>query len=402
MANNEALKKLRDETHQELETNILPYWMKNVVDPKGGFYGEINGKGEVVPNAIKGGVLNARILWTFSAAYRIFKKKEYLDTATRAKREIIDKFYDKKNGGTYWTIDCDGKPVDAKKQIYQLGFSIYGLSEYNRATGDEEAKEYAIKLFHDIENHSFDKEKNGYIEAFAQDWSDLNDVRLSDKEDNSPKTMNTHLHILEPYTNLYRIWKDPIIEQKLRNLIDLFCDKILMKNYHLGLFFDNDLNCNSPIFSFGHDIEAAWLMDEAAQVLGDKAVIDKVLKIIHHVTDEACRGLLGAEAGMIHELNAKTGELDAHREWWPQCEAIIGCLNAYQRFGDKKYLDRSIEVWTFVKNHLIDHEHGEWYWGLRANGTLMLDDDKIGLWKCPYHNSRMCMEVYERAKEMGV
>lgn len=397
-----ALKKLRDETLQDLEENILPYWMKNVVDPNGGFYGQIDGNDKLIPNAIKGGVLNARILWSFAAAYRIFKKKEYLDIATSAKRELIDKFYDKKNGGTYWTIDCDGKPNDAKKQIYQLGFSIYGLSEYNRATGDEEAKEYAIKLFHDIENHSFDKEKNGYLEAFTQDWKDLSDVRLSDKEDNSPKTMNTHLHILEPYTNLYRIWKNPEIEQKLRNLINIFCDKILMKNHHLGLFFDRDLNCNSPIVSYGHDIEAAWLIDEAAQELGDKAVIEKVLKIIHKVTDEANRGLIGTGSGYIHELNSKTGEIDAHREWWPQCEAIIGNVNAFQRFGDQKYLDNAIDVWEFVKNHIIDHKNGEWFWGIHDDGTPMLEKDKIGLWKGPYHNSRMCMEIFERSKKMGL
>ena len=402
MAQLDALKQLRDETTHELESNILPYWMKNTIDPNGGFLGEINGKGEVVPNAIKGGILNARLLWTFSAAYRVFKKKEYLDIATRAKREIIDKFYDKKNGGTYWSLDATGKPNDTKKQIYQLGFSIYGLSEYNRATGDEEAKEYAIKLFHDIENHSFDKEHNGYYEAFQQDWKPLADVRLSDKEENTPKTMNTHLHILEPYTNLYRIWKDAEIEKKLRNLIELFCDKILMKNGHLGLFFDDELNCTSPIFSYGHDIEAAWLMDEAAHVLGDKTVIEKVKKVIHRVTDEADRGFIGPYAGMIHELNSKTGEIDAHREWWPQCEAIIGYVNAFQRFGNNDYLVKACDVWTFVKNHIIDHEKGEWYWGIHADGTPMLEQDKIGFWKCPYHNSRMCLEVYERSKELGI
>lgn len=402
MTNLESLKQLRDETLNELETNILSYWMKNTIDPNGGFLGEINGRGEVVPNAVKGGILNARLLWTFSAAYRIFQKKEYLDIATRAKREIIDKFYDKQYGGTYWSLDSNGKPLDTKKQIYQLGFAVYGLSEYNRATNDEEAKEYAIKLFHDIESHSFDKQNNGYFEAFKRDWQPIEDVRLSDKEDNSPKTMNTHLHILEPYTNLYRIWKDKECELKLRNLIDLFCDKILMKNNHLGLFFDEKLNCNSPLFSFGHDIEAAWLIDEAAHVLGDKKVIEKVKKIIQKVTIEADRGFIGPYGGMIHELNAKTGEIDAHREWWPQCEAIIGYVNAFQRFGDEEYLVKAGEVWTFVKNHIIDHEKGEWFYGIHDDGTPMYEKDKVGFWKCPYHNSRMCYEVYERAKELGL
>ena len=187
-----------------------------------GFYGRITGTGKLEPQAVKGAVLNARILWTFSSAYRLLGKAEYLETATRAKRVIIDQFYDKEQGGIYWSLDYAGRPADTKKQIYALGFAIYGLSEYHRATGDEEALTYAIRLFKSIEQYSFDSVKNGYCEALTRDWNEISDMRLSDKDENECKTMNTHLHILEPYTNLYRVWKDAVLEKQLRNLIELF------------------------------------------------------------------------------------------------------------------------------------------------------------------------------------
>lgn len=229
---------LKDEVEKTLTSNILPYWMDKMKDIQhGGFYGRISGQEILWPEAGKGAILNARILWTFSSAYRLLHNTEYLDTATRAKREIIDRFYDKRFGGIYWCIDVSGRPLDTKKQIYAIGFAIYGLSEYYRATGDSEALEYAIRLYHDIEVHSFDKEKNGYCEALTRDWKEMEDVRLSDKDANERKTMNTHLHILEAYTNLFRVWKDECLKARLHNLIRLFIDCILDVNTsHLQLF----------------------------------------------------------------------------------------------------------------------------------------------------------------------
>ena len=218
---NKITEDLQNEVQWELENNILPFWMNRMIDSEyGGFHGQITGNNQRVVHAPKGAILNARILWTFSAAYRLLRKPEYLETATRAKRYLIDKFYDQEFEGIYWELDYTGQPVQTKKQIYALGFAIYGLSEYNRATGDKEALDYAIRLFKAIEQYSFDPEKNGYMEAFTKDWKLIEDMRLSDKDENEKKTMNTHLHILEPYTNLYRVWKDEHLKKQLRNLID--------------------------------------------------------------------------------------------------------------------------------------------------------------------------------------
>ena len=290
---NKITEDLQNEVQWELENNILPFWMNRMIDNEyGGFHGQITGNNQRVVHAPKGAILNARILWTFSAAYRLLRKPEYLETATRAKRYLIDKFYDQEFEGIYWELDYTGQPVQTKKQIYALGFAIYGLSEYNRATGDKEALDYAIRLFKAIEQYSFDPEKNGYMEAFTKDWKLIEDMRLSDKDENEKKTMNTHLHILEPYTNLYRVWKDEHLKKQLRNLILIFTDKILdHRTYHLNLFFNEDWESKYRIISYGHDIEASWLLHEAAIELGDNEILQKVEPLVQKVAIAAEDGL---------------------------------------------------------------------------------------------------------------
>lgn len=393
------IRELRREAQDVLEHNILPYWMNNMVDQQnGGFYGRIDGNEQLVPEAEKGAVLNCRILWTFSAAYRIFGKKEYLQMATRAKDYIIDHFYDKDLGGIYWSLDYKGQPLDTKKQIYALGFAIYGLSEYHWATKDAEALNYAISLFESIEKHSFDRVKNGYCEALDREWNEIADMRLSEKDANERKTMNTHLHILEPYTNLYRVWKDERLKVQLRNLINIFTDKIWNPSTgHLQLFFDENWQSKYNIYSYGHDIEGSWLIHEAALELGDKELLAKVEPIIRQIAVAASEGLM-PDGSMAYERNLDAGHVDTDRHWWVQAEAVVGYVNLYQHFGEEAALDKAWNCWQFTKNHLIDNTHGEWHWSILTDGKVNRTDDKAGFWKCPYHNGRMCMEIVERFK----
>ena len=384
----------------EFENNILPFWMNKMEDnEQGGFYGEITGDDELRPEASKGAILNARILWTLSAAYRLLKKPEYLKTATRAKRYLIDRFYDPEYGGIYWELDYKGNPLDTKKQIYAIGFAIYGLSEYARATGDAEALEYAQRLFEVIEQHSFDPVQNGYLEALTRDWQPIEDMRLSDKDENEKKTMNTHLHILEPYTNLYRVWKDERLERQLRNLIDVFITRILdPQTGHLNLFFEEDWTNKYRIYSYGHDIEASWLIHEAALVLGDETVLKRIEPLIVRIAQAADEGLK-PDGSMIYENFLDKQKIDRELHWWVQAENVVGHINLYQHFGDESALDIAARCWEFIKAKLIDHEHGEWHWSILPDGTVNRKDDKAGFWKCPYHNGRMCMEVIERFGE---
>ena len=392
-----AAQALASQTKKELTENILPYWTSKMCNPAGGFYGRISGNEETDLSAPVGNIMTARLLWTFSSAYRLFKDSAeaegYLAMATRAKDLIISRFYDPEYGGTYWSLNPDGTPLDTKKQIYAIAFTIYGLAELNRATGDAKALEYAIKLFNSIEDHSFDTEKDGYFEAFTRTWDTIEDMRLSDKDANESKTMNTHLHVLEAYTCLYRVWKNSRLEERLRGLICIFEKHILGPDGHLRLFFDDDWNSGYDIVSYGHDIEASWLIHEAALVLGDEAVIGRIEKLVPAIAAAAGEGF-SPEGGMIYEKNAE--ETDRDRHWWVQAETVVGYLNLWDHFGTQEGLENALTCWDFIKVNLIDRENGEWFWSLREDGTVNRDDDKAGFWKCPYHNGRMCMEIIER------
>lgn len=389
---------MKTEMQDVLQKNILRFWLNKMVDQEhGGFYGRIDGHEHLHADAEKGAILNARILWAFSAAYRVLGDKAYLEAASRAKHYIIEHFIDPEYGGVYWSLDCNGKPLDTKKQFYAIGFAIYGMSEYARATGDAAALKVAIDLYRCIEEHALDHEYNGYIEAMTRDWQPIADMRLSELDANYPKSQNTHLHIIEPYTNLYRVWKSDELKASLRNLIDIFTDRILNpETHHLDLFFDMDWKRGAgALESYGHDIECSWLIHEAALVLGDAEVLKKVEPIVEMVAKASEKGL-NADGSMVHEANLDTGYVDSDLHWWVQAEAVVGFFNIYQYFGDESALQKAQHCWTYIKENLIDEENGEWHWSRRKDGTLNLDDDKAGFWKCPYHNSRMCLEIIER------
>ena len=425
---------MKKEMQDVLEKNILHFWMTQMVDEEnGGFYGRMDNSGTVHPEAEKGAILNARILWAFSAAHRVLGKLDNLDSpdyaslARRAYEYFVSHFIDWEYGGVYWSLDSKGQPLDTKKQFYAIGFAIYGLSEYARATGDREALDYALQLFDCIEEHAFDHKYNGYIEACTREWGEIADMRLSELDANYPKSQNTHLHIIEPYTNLLRCLKElhaqescdyvpvlgsvlPIgisvpvetmvrVEGALRNLIDIFTDRILNpETHHLDLFFEMDWTRGAGhLESYGHDIECSWLMHEAALVLGDPQVLAKVEPIVREVAKASEKGLR-PDGSMIHEANLDTGHQDDDLHWWVQAENVVGWYNIYQHFGDEEALEKAFRCWTYIKQNLIDEQHGEWYWSRHADGSLNTTDDKAGFWKCPYHNSRMCLEVIERVK----
>jgi mannobiose 2-epimerase len=383
---------------KELDS-ILNYWITYTPDNRnGGFYGKIDHENNVDAEAPKGSVLNARILWSFSAAYNQTPDKTYLEMAKRSYDYIRNYFVDDIYGGVYWTVDYQGNPLDTKKQIYALSFTIYGLSEYYRASGDLSALALAKKLLTDIEKYSFDTDKGGYLEAFTQNWKELPDLRLSEKDANEKKTMNTHLHILEAYTNLYRVWKDEFLEKQIRGLISNFLDHIIdAKTNRLILFLDENWQPKSNTVSYGHDIEGSWLLLEAAEVLKDDALILQVKEASVAMARAAADGL-DEDGSMYYEYEPEHNHLIKERHWWVQAEAMVGFLNAWQLTGEKQFLDQFEKVWNFTHFHVIA-ENGEWIWGLNDDYSIMAGEDKAGLWKCPYHNSRAMLEVIHRLKK---
>ena len=391
-----AARALAAQLKKELTDNILPYWMEKIRRPEDGFYGRIDGCENLDPEAPVGNIMSARILWTYASAYRLLGNKEYLEMATAAKDLLIRKFYDAEFGGTYWSLNPDGTPLDTKKQIYAIAFTIYGLAELNRATGDAKALEYAIKLFNAIEDHSYDPVRGGYFEAFTRTWDPIEDMRLSDKDANESKTMNTHLHVLEAYTCLYRVWGNSLLKERLKGLIQVFEEHIIGNDGHLRLFFNDEWECRSETISYGHDIEASWLLHEAALVLGDADVLARIEKQGPRIASAAGEGFT-PEGGMIYEKEGAEGPVDGDRHWWVQAESVVGFFNLWDHFGSSAGMENALMNWEFIKAHIIDHENGEWFWSVRADGSINREDDKAGFWKCPYHNGRMCMEIIERA-----
>ena len=388
------MQNLREECLAEVQNNILPYWRDKMVDHNnGGFFGRRDGFDRLDATADKGVILNTRILWTFSHAAR-HVSEEYHGLATRAYQYLIDRFLDREKGGVYWMVDCKGFPTNTKKQVYAQAFAIYALSEYYLLSRDESSLKTAQEIFSCIEQTSFDPVENGYLEAFDRDWTLLADLRLSEKDANEKKTMNTHLHVLEAYTNLYRCWRDERLLRQLKNLIRLFTDNITGRDYHFGLFFDEKWNVRSNEISYGHDIEGSWLLYEAAVVSEDEELINRTGKLAVSIVDVTIKEGLDNDGGLNNEAH------NPARDWWPQAEAMVGLVNAWQISGRTDYLDIAANVWTFIKEHIIDYRNGEWFWGTDQFGKANVDEDKAGPWKCPYHNGRAMLELAERLSRM--
>ena len=332
-----TLSDLSSEMQDELN-RILVFWSTKAVDAEfGGFVGKINSQGEVIPKATKGAVLNTRLLWTFSAAYRRTKNALYKTMADRAYEYLCRHFWDRENSGLIWECDYRGNPLNTRKQAYAQGFGIYAFSEYFLATGSEESFEYAISLFDSLEGKFRDDEFEGYLEALSSDWQPMEDMRLSPKDANSPKSMNTHLHILEPYTNLYKAWPDLALKERILVLIKVFQERIVdAKTGHFNLFFDIDWTVQSKIISYGHDIEGAWLLHEAAIATQEKNVIQSVQKSALVLVDVTLREGTGADGSVWYEKEGN--HIDTDRHWWVQAEAMVGLMDAWEIAKDDRYI----------------------------------------------------------------
>lgn len=379
---------------EELDA-ILWWWAKYMPDERGGFYGSVNNANEPDHSAQKAVVLNSRILWTFSAAYRCNKNESYLIIAQRAFEYIIEHFVDHEYGGVYWSVDAWGKKSDERKQVYGQAFCIYGMAEYYKVTGNELALQLSKDLFDHIEQYSFDNKKDGYIEAFTREWQPASDLRLSEKDMNEKKTMNTHLHIIEAYANLYSVWPDPFLREKIAGLLELF-DRyfISKKDQHLHLFMDENWELKSSMISFGHDIEAAWLLLECAGIIRYELYTHHYKPLSIALANAAARGR-DVDGALWCGYDPAHGHWIKEKHFWPQAEAMVGFFSAWQLTNEPLYLQYSLEAFDFIKAVLRDQTHGEWFWGVHENGSLM-EKEKAGFWKCPYHNARACMEISKR------
>jgi len=387
---------------KELTDNILPFWMRYAVDAeRGGFYGKVDCDLKIDADAPRSAVLNTRILWTYSAACRLLGA-EYRPMADRAWNYIIDKFWDKERGGIYWMLDACGAPLSGRKQIYAQAFCAYAMAEYYRATGEAESLDRAKQLFRLIEAHSYEPVHKGYLEARSRDWGALDDLRLSEKDLNSPKSMNTHLHLLEAYTNLLRAWPDPELLARQEELLEVIMGRIVDgATGHFRMFFDNQWGSLTDHRSFGHDIEGSWLMVEAAEVVGDAALLDAARKLAVKMAQAVYDEALDKDGGIFYEADSKGRLIDPNKHWWAQAEAVVGFYNAWQISGKAHFLDASYRAWEYIEAKVVDRAHGEWHAKLRPDGTPYKEAEDAdaclaGPWKCCYHNSRVCYEMMGR------
>jgi mannobiose 2-epimerase len=385
----------------DLRRNILPFWMDRVVDrERGGFVGALTNELVADPGAERGALLTSRILWTFAAAYGRYRDPAYLGMADFAYADLDAHFSDRRDGGYWWSISGDGRVLRDRKQVYGQAFAIYALTEYHAATGRREPLERAVAVAGLLEERAVDRRHGGYLEAFDRGWKPIADMRLSAVDLNEPKSQNTHLHVMEAYTRLLGLWPDPGLRSALAGLVEIMLSRIVdPATGHLGLFFSEDWTPRSDRVSYGHDIEAAWLLTQAAEALRDPALTARIRPLAVRIAAVTLAEGVDSDGGVYNE-GGPGGLTDSNKEWWPQAEAVVGFINAHQLSGKEHFLAAAFRTWDFIERKLIDHRQGEWFRGVTRDGRALAGELKVSFWKCPYHNGRTGLEAVRRLREL--
>lgn len=377
--------------------NILEFWLQFQDNQLGGFYCYADFVGNIDPEHNKAVLLHSRILWTFSAAYRLLGDKRYLNAAQHCYQFIIDKALDKQHGGVFWLLDKNGNVTDSQKHVYNQGFAIYALSEFYLATGNKEALSVAMSLFELIESHAYDVAFGGYREAFDCSWNPIENQLVCDTAEGvlAEKSMNTHLHVLEAYTVLHQATQDPRVESQLAALSQIMAEKVVDDTLHYGLFFSRDWHCVSQDVSYGHDIEGTWLMDEAAKQIVNPQLAASITEQSSAMAKVTGEQGVDRDGAVFNELR-EGYLLDSDRIWWVQAEAMVGFFNAYQKEARPEFLAYTLGCWNIIQSQLKDNVNGEWYWKVNRLGEPYKNTAKVEPWKCPYHNGRACLEMIKR------
>ncbi|MDB4581625.1 AGE family epimerase/isomerase [Draconibacterium sp.] len=411
---NQELIRYRNIFKNELHNNILNFWIRFGIEKEGdGFYGAADLKGNPAVDAPKSCVLNARILWTFAEAARNFSNKKYAEVARRAYRVLENHFKDKEHGGYFMSIDAKNQPLDTVKHTYAQAFVLYALSKYYELVPSPEVADKLSSYFVFLEEKTKDAENPGYFEAFTREWQLFSENRMADN--NEPRSMNTHLHILEAYAAYFKVSKNELAGKRLKELLELFIEKIIRSTGHLGIFYDeqfNETEDSKAICSFGHDIEASWLLWEAAEILNDNTILEKMRQLSIKMLDAVDRVGVDKDGGLFLESTRFGSHVRTNKHWWPQAETLVAFMNGLEISLDSKYWEKLKLSWNFIDKHIIDHKNGEWFTKVNRLGVPYLvepkndpspyyrNDWKIDPWKAPYHNGRAMMELIKRIDKL--
>ena len=385
---------------EHLENDLIPFWNRMKDEINGGFYGYADAEGNPDMKSVKGVILNSRILWFYASAYQLLRKPELLEMADHAYRFLVDHCFDSQYGGVYWSVHCDGTVCDDTKHTYNQAFAIYALSAYYQSSGRKEALNLAYVLYRVIEEKC--RDRNGYLEAFRRDFTPSSNEKLSENGVLAERTMNTLLHVLEAYSELYHA--DPFYEvgDSIRSILRLFEKKIYDSEKQIcDVFFDVDYRSLIDLESFGHDIETSWLIDRGCSVLEDKAYQKEMQAMINGLAESAYRNAFDRRQNALN--NEREGDrIDSQKIWWVQAESVVGFYNAYQKNPQKtEYLHTAEKIWEFIQNHVIDSRSGEWIESIPADNLPDSGQALVHPWKCPYHNGRMCMEMIQRLSQVS-
>ena len=403
------------ELKQELTQDILPYWTKHARDTvNGGFFGSIDNNNKCKAKEERSVVMVSRFLWSYSAAARLLKDASYMEMADWAYAYLSKYFFDTYYGGVFWSVSASGKALITRKQIYGNAFALYALSEYAAALLEIKKEEtpaqvvmtHALTLFTLLEKHAKDAKQGGYWEARAQNWAETKETKKSKKDIDCDKSMNTNLHVMEAYTNLYRtlplVFPHKSAEQKqighaLEELISVHVSHILnKKDFHLDLYFNkNWKQTGKDEISYGHDIEASWLLWEAATELGKKTLQNALKPIVLTVAEKSLVEGFDPSTGGF-ENTFLNGTKDTTRVWWNQAEALNGFYNAWEITGRTDFAKAVEGVWQWIVTKQKDKVHGEWFAEVSKDGVPNKKEAKGGNWKTSYHNARCCMELMRR------
>lgn len=382
-----------EEIEKHLENALIPFWAELKDEENGGFYGLLDYDLNLDKKAMKGCILNSRIMWFFSESYLLLGDEKLLNYAKHGYQFLKDKCLDKENGGVYWSVNYKGLPYDTVKHTYNQAFAIYALSAYYKATKDEEALRIAEEIYEVIENRC--KDENGYLEAFDETFHPISNGKLSENGVMAERTMNTLLHVMEGYAELYRVTKREDVKERLIWILNIYKDKVYNREKRRQeVFFDADYNSLIDLISYGHDIEAAWLLERTLEVIGECPVGRDIREMAKEMSENIYKTAFDGHS-VINEC--ENGVENVYRIWWIQAEAMVGFVNAYQNGYGGKYLTAAERIWDYIKTHFVDKRRGsEWYWRLYSDGRPVSGEPIVEPWKCPYHNGRMCMEIVRR------